>query len=99
MDMFKTLEKGQSTLEYLLLMFVVVVLCIALFKSDAFKQFMGKDSDRFKAIIARMEYSYRHGRDSLTEKDDLSTFINHPTFYNKEENKSRFFSPKSKYPQ
>ena len=89
-------NKGQSTVEYVLLLVVVVSLASMIFKTRLFQNFFGEDSDFVATLINRMEYSYRHGR---MGEDDQLNYQNHPTFYNKEQNKSRFFSPLSAYPE
>ena len=83
-------RRGQSTVEYVLLLAVIVTLASVVFKSHLFQEFFGKDADFVATLINRMEYSYRHGR--MGENDQWN-YQNHPTFYNKDENQSRFFSP------
>ena len=83
-------------MEYLLLLLVVISLASVVFKTKLFQEIFGKDSDFVAALIVRMEYAYRHGR---MGKDDRLNYQRHPTFYNQQENKSRFFSPAEAYPQ
>ena len=89
-------RKGQSTVEYLLLLVVVISLASVVFKTRLFQEIFGRDSDFIAALIGRMEYAYRHGRMGEVDHPD---YREHPTFYNKSENKSRFFSPAEAYPQ
>lgn len=88
-------SRGQSTVEYILLLSVLISLALIVFHSDAFKKFFSEDSEFFSKLVERMEYSYRHGR--LGKGNDLN-FQKHQTYFNKDENRSRFFSPAEKYP-
>ena len=83
-------------MEYVLLLVVVVGLASAVFKTRLFQEYFGKDSDFVARIINRMEYAYRHGR---MGEDDQINYQNHPTFYDKNQNKSRFFTGESAYPE
>ena len=89
-------NKGQSTVEYILLLVVIMSLASVVFKSRLFQEIFGQDSDFIAALITRMEYSYRHGR--MGEDHNLN-YQGHPTFYNRNRNKSRFFTPVEAYPK
>lgn len=52
-------QKGQSTIEYVLLLAVVMLLVSIVLRSPLFADLLGKDSSFFKALKDRMEYSYR----------------------------------------
>ena len=54
-------QKGQSTVEYVLLLVVVVSLAAAFMNSDTFKKFVGKDSQLIQKLARQIVYSYRHG--------------------------------------
>lgn len=89
---------GQSTVEYLLVLLVVVSLAFTVFTSDAMTNLFGKDSSVFAAIRKRIEYSYRHG---LAGSDDSSNYdTSHDSYLNVEKgDKTRFFAPIGKYPR
>jgi hypothetical protein len=89
-------QRGQSAIEYILLLVVVVSLATAFMNSDTFKQFVGKDSILMQKLVRQMSYSYRHGREGQLDESDYDTA--HETYYNKEEGNSRFFTPISAYP-
>lgn len=89
-------QKGQSTVEYILLLVVVVSIATALMNSETFKKFVGKDSALMKKLVGQMAYSYRHGRQGDNDTSNYS--LNHETFYNSTEGKSRFFTPQTSYP-
>ena len=89
-------DRGQSTVEYILLLVVVISLASVVFKTKLFQNIFGEDSDFMATLIGRMEYAYRHGR--MGEGDQLN-YQRHPTFYNQDKNESRFFSPLEPYPK
>ena len=66
---------GSPTIEYVLLLAVVVALASTVFKSKLFQEVFGRDSDFMAALIVRMEYAYRHGR---METRTIGTISNTP---------------------
>lgn len=54
-------DLGQSVVEYILLMSVVMSLAMMIFKSRYFKNFFGPDSVVFNNFRLSLEHSYRHG--------------------------------------
>lgn len=89
-------QKGQSTVEYILLLVVVVSIATALMNSATFKKFVGKDSALMQKMVKQMSYSYRHGR---LGQDDTSNYNGeHETYFDKSTGSSRFFTPRSSYP-
>lgn len=92
-------NKGQSAVEYIMLLAVVGVLGVSIFQNDRFRKFFGSDSEFFSEMRYRIEYSYRHGREGKSS-DDTSSYANfHELFYNKDDGISRFFSGDSEYPE
>jgi len=88
-------EKGQSAVEYLLLLVVVTSLSYAVFKNPKFKEFFGQDSSFFAAMRDRMQYSYRHG---LVGFEDNSSYTGiHDTYATG--GSTRFIAPVARYPQ
>jgi len=94
-------NKGQSALEYILLLMVVVSLSATVFKSDAFKNFMGPDSVYFEALRKRFEYTYRFGSPPIpgtAEGDSNAYSTRHDNYYNTTRGQTRFFTPVESYP-
>ncbi|TDJ05741.1 MAG: hypothetical protein E2O68_06065 [Deltaproteobacteria bacterium] len=92
---------GQSALEYILLLMVVVSLSMTVFKSDAFKNFMGPDSVYFETLRKRFEYTYRYGSPPITgtEEGDSNAYSSrHDSYYNSTRGQTRFFTPAEPYP-
>jgi hypothetical protein len=89
-------QRGQTMIEYILLLVVVVSLAVAFMNSDTYKKFVGKDSLLMQKLVRQMSYSYRHGRQG--EVDESNYSIEHDTYFNRTEGKSRFFTPIEAYP-
>ena len=89
-------QKGQGMVEYILLLVVISALSSFIFKSQAFKQFLGEDSSFFGAIASRLEFSYRYGHNGEEDKFGGYSSSGHE-LYQKDGSKSRFFGPKVGY--
>lgn len=93
-------SKGQSTIEYLLLLVVIASLAATVFNSQAFRNIFGKDSSFFAIMQSRIQFTYRHGLEG--EKDDTFNYGDgtaHSSYFSQEENKTRFFLPVQGYGQ
>ena len=92
-------EKGQTVVEYIFLLAVVVSLAFAIFNSPVFKRFLGKDSEFFAALRKVFMVSYRHGlyESSIVPKADPAEDYSgeHSTYVG--ENGTRFFTPTAPY--
>jgi hypothetical protein len=91
-------ELGQSTVEYILLLSVIVGIAAAVFKSRYFQMYFGSGNKFAENVRQEIEYSYRHGlsgRKPFEEPNYSSS--RHDTFLKGGE--TRFFSAKDKYPQ
>ena len=88
-------KNGQSIVEYILLMSVLMSILAAVFNSRYFKDFLGDDSAFFEALRKRYEYTYRHGRfGNEDQTPDPSGVRGQPH----ESYNGRFFTPLSPYP-
>lgn len=99
-DFFILNENGQSTVEYILLMVVVVAMISTVFNSSYFKQFFGSNSAFFTTLGAAIERNYRYASKINAEStigEDPEQ--NHPSFINTETSSSRFFITKDPYPR
>lgn len=88
---------GQTMVEYLLLLVVIMTLVGAFFRSRLFTDYFGENGSFSKVYQERMEYGYRHGMwgTKTTTINPLSK--THET-YSPGGGESRFFGPKEKYP-
>lgn len=90
-------NKGQTLVEYLLLMAVITSVMVAFFKLDIVQNTIGKDGDLMKAFIQQMRYSYRHALPGKSAPGGLNyNSINHDSYY--KSGSSRFFAPNDTYP-
>jgi len=91
-------QKGQSTIEYILLLAVVMLLISVVFKSPLFIELLGEDSSFFKILKDRMEFSYRYTHAGLKEDsglDDINSAARHESY--SKNSKSRFAGGTSEY--
>lgn len=74
-------NSGQSTIEYVLLLAVVVTFMTTIWNSKVYKDFLGEDSEFFNGIAKKIEHNYQY---SVTVPIDTTTAIppptNHPSF-------------------
>lgn len=94
---------GQSTVEYILLLAVLVSLSFVVLNNAAFKDFIAGNSGLFLTIRKGVEYSYRYGIPANSDTDfegardfDLQT-NEHALYYNSKEGASRFFTGPDPY--
>lgn len=92
-------NEGQSVVEYLLLLLVVVTLGFAVFRSEAFRGIIGPEAAMFQQIKIQKEYSFRHSH-PMTQPGDSSDFMgNHHSYKNPDTGRTRFFSNSTPYPR
>ncbi len=82
-------QRGQSAVEYILLLAVVASVAFAVLNSDLFKKLIGENSSVFKTAKSYMEYSYRHGLAGFESSDSYMKGGTHETYYTNEN--TRFF--------
>ncbi len=90
-------ENGQSMVEYMMLLGVVLTMTFSILQSKRFQDFFGKESPVLNLLRERMIYSYRHGSFGEEDISDYNS-AKHDTYKIPTENKSRFFTPLEAYP-
>ncbi len=95
LNFFKN-SQGQSVVEYILLMVVLMSLAFGVFNSRYFKDFFDEDSTFFSVLSIRIEHSYRNAL--FVEDNNLDYNSPHPSFHNSDSGGSRFFVSKDVYP-
>lgn len=93
-------QRGQSTVEYVLLLAVVVAILAAIVNSAAFRDRFGEGGRFAKAIKGELQWNYRfgsQGREPGTVRIPYPGGT-HPSYYNGTRNTSHFFGPKEPYP-
>lgn len=58
---FKSNQLGQSSVEYILLLILIVSLSLVLFRSRRFQDFIAEDNEMMNTLQGHFEMSYRHG--------------------------------------
>lgn len=92
-------KKGQTVVEYILIMGVVTTVAVSVINSDAFKRLLGKDSEVFSQYGSYIQYSYRHahpGSGDMSVDDDYAN-QGHRSYVDPATNESRFFTPLEPY--
>ena len=91
-------RRGQSTVEYLLLIAVVVTLLTAVLRHPRFQNYIGEDGEFFQRYSQVISYTYRHGRygDKKEAQDD---YVSKHDTYKREGNKPKFVIPLGAYPR
>lgn len=96
-------NRGQSVVEYILLLVVISAIGFTVYNNQRFKEFLGGQTGFFSALRKGMAYSYRYGRElkADTEFEEAMSFDyqtrDHDTYFNKESGKSRFFEGTTSY--
>jgi Flp pilus assembly pilin Flp len=98
LSFFKILKsnKGQSAVEYILLLALIASITFAVTKNRNFQAFIKGDSGLFSTMRKGMSYTYRYGREYIegSEAEAAMSFEydspNHELYLNKKENQSRF---------
>lgn len=94
-------SRGQSIVEYILLLAVLSALAFTVFNNARFKEFMaGKGF--LEGIRKGMEYSYRYGREMKAGDYERGANFGynsyaHDSYFNSEKNETRFFTGVTKY--
>ncbi len=102
LDLLKN-KKGQSIVEYILLLAVLSSIGYSFYNNAMFKEFIKGEAGLFKRIRQGMEYSYRYGRqfNNSIDYDNAMNFDyrtnQHDTYFNNQENRSRFFGGTDPY--
>ena len=95
-------ERGQTMVEYILLLAVSISLVATFYRSDAFQRLFGTRGQLGESMKNGNEFSYRHalGRkpEYVNTPKTSRDASRHPSYYNGKENKTRFFGPKDPYP-
>lgn len=102
-------ERGQTMVEYILLLAVAISLIFTFYNSEVYKKFFGQNGRIAGRIQGNTEFSYRHayvntkneprgyyGDEGYT-KDAKTDPARHPSYHQPGED-TRFFGPQEVYP-
>lgn len=90
-------QTGQTTVEYILIISVVVVLIVSVFNSKLFQDNLGPEGKYLKEYKQQFEFAYRNAYPYDGEKGVYSNKT-HPSYIKSGDNETRFFIPKVPYP-
>lgn len=98
-------QKGQTLVEYILLLVVAISLVLTFYRSEAFRRLFGEQGRIGQNIKSQNEFAYRHAFSSSgvarTRPPDVSRDNKdggtHPSYYDDVNGGSRFFGPKDPY--
>lgn len=93
-------KRGQSTVEYILLLSVVVSLIYVVINSTRFKELMGEGGTLGTNMRLESEWHYRFAkpRNGLTTTWS-GTSADHPSYWNSARGATHFIGPLQPYPQ
>jgi len=92
-------NRGQSTVEYIMLLSMIAVLAISVLNNARVRAFLGPESKVLENIRTYMEYAYRTGSTTSSgagQSFEYSGF--HDSYYNTQEGMTRFFTTEGRYP-
>ncbi|MBY0516138.1 MAG: hypothetical protein K2P81_04475 [Bacteriovoracaceae bacterium] len=90
---------GQSTVEYILLLAVVISLVYIVINSPLFKQFIGRNGTFAQKMKATTEWNYRFGSQGVLPYSQINySNATHPSYWNSSTSSTHFFGPLKNYP-
>ena len=92
-------QRGQTVVEYILLLTVGISLVYTFYRSEAYRRLFGENGSIGNAIKTESEFNYRHAfprkQGDLNQVDYAGT--SHPSYYDSVSGETRFFGPKEPY--
>jgi hypothetical protein len=101
-DMEVRNQKGQTVVEYILLLAVAVSLVVTIFRSNTFQRMFGEQGRVGVLYKSQAEFEYRHA--FPWRSNFVSTFENypsasqHPSYFPDRNGETHFFGPNDPYP-
>lgn len=94
-------ERGQTVVEYILLLAVAMSLVVTFYRSATFQRFFGTQGELGRLYKLDGEWGYRHasmsGRTTESNQPKASA-EDHASYYNAEKSQTHFFAPTDPYP-
>lgn len=92
-------QRGQTVVEYILLLTVGISLVYTFYRSQAYQRLFGENGTIGQAIKTESEFNYRHAyprkAGDINQVDYGGT--THPSYYDALSGQTRFFGPKEPY--
>ncbi|WPU65589.1 hypothetical protein [Peredibacter starrii] len=100
-------QRGQTMVEYILLLAVVVSLVLTFYNSEAYRRLFGSQGKFGTKIKQDSEFAYRHAYLSKNQDGSIDPDVSigekditaHPSYYDIKNSGTRFFGPKDPYGQ
>jgi hypothetical protein len=90
-------NRGQTAVEYILLIAVIMTVGLSVFKSSYFVGFFGEDGTFVKTYTTQFEYSYRNGVGGRDKNQQQYSSPDHPSY--RSQGNTRFFGALNTYPR
>lgn len=93
-------QKGQTVVEYILLLVVAMSLVLTFYKSQTFRKLFGSQGQLGKVYKKESEFGYRHAyiKDSKSEANTpKASAEQHPSYYNADKGETHFFGARDSY--
>lgn len=94
-------QRGQTVVEYILLLAVAVSLVVTFYRSQTFQSLFGDQGEMGKLFKLEGEWGYRHafseGKTPGETNQPYSSANLHPSYYNASAGETRFFGPSDPY--
>lgn len=94
-------QRGQTVVEYILLLSVAVSLVVTFYNSETFKKLFGDQGAVGIAYKSEAEWGYRHayifGRTDGEVNLPYSAANEHPSYWNTNRGETHFFGPSDPY--
>ncbi len=95
-------QRGQTMVEYILLLAVSVSLILTFYRSNFYRRLFGSQGQLGRSIKSGNEFSYRHALANKPGYEDPPRTgrdgSRHPSYHAGIKNTTRFFGPKEPYP-
>jgi len=92
-------NQGQTTVEYMLLIFVVVTLLFTILQSRVVRNVLGTEGETIQTFKRIIERGHRHAFSGGEPSDTYGNFTGrHESFVDIETGETRFFVPTDPYP-
>jgi len=92
-------SRGQSTVEYILLLAVVISLAYLVINSRKFKDLLGRNGTFANNMKNEAEWNYRFASPGNVGFSTINYGSSHPTYWNSVKSTTHFIGPKDPYPQ
>ncbi len=93
-------QRGQTVVEYILLLSVAMSLVVTFYRSATFQKLFGDQGEVGKLYKLEAEWGYRHAhpnRRKMEPNEPKTSALYHASYFNTEEGKTHFFGPNDSY--